>query len=446
MNKNEIYSGVISDYTHDGMGVLKVDNFPIFIEDVIVGEEVEIKVIKTKKNLAYGKVINIIKASDKRVEVKEKTSGANLMHMSYEEQLSFKTKQVKNTMDKMLGRDVIEVLDTIGMENPYHYRNKSVVPVQRKDGSLKMGYYRPRSHDVVDTNKCIIQFDEHNYLTNEIRKIISDLNLSVYDEEKHQGAIRHMMFRTNTDKTEIMVAIIAKEKFARVDEFVEKIVALDDRIKSVMLNINSKRTNVIFGDESHVLYGKDYISDDLDGIKFNISLRSFYQVNPKQTKTLYQKAIELADLKENDTIIDAYCGIGTISLFAARKVKQVYGIEIVETAVENAKENAKNNGLNNAEFLLGKSEDKIKELIDRNVKIDAVIVDPPRKGCEESFLQDLAAMEISKVVYVSCNPASLARDIKIMQELGYKADKVQPVDMFPQTSHVECVVLMTKNS
>ncbi|MBF0746745.1 23S rRNA (uracil(1939)-C(5))-methyltransferase RlmD [Gemella sp. 19428wG2_WT2a] len=445
MNKNEIYRGIISDYSHDGMGILKINNFPIFIADVIVGEEVEVKIIKSKKNLAYGKLINLIKSSVERREVIEKSSGANLMHMSYNEQLKFKTRQVKNIMDKMLGRGLIEVLDTIGMEDPYHYRNKSVVPVQKKDGFLKMGYYRPRSHDVVDTNKCIIQFDEHNHLTNDIRKIISKLNLSVYNEEKHEGAIRHMMFRTNTDKTEIMVAIIAKEKFAGLDKFVEKIKALDKRIKSIMLNINSRKTNVIFGEDTYTLYGQDYISDDLDGIKFNISLRSFYQVNPKQTKNLYQKAIDLADLKEEDNIIDAYCGIGTISLFAARKVKQVYGIEIVEAAVENAKENARSNGLKNVEFLLGKSEDKIKELINKDVEIDAVIVDPPRKGCEESFLQDLAKMKIKKVVYVSCNPASLARDMKIMQDLGYRASQVQPVDMFPQTPHVECVVLMTKN-
>ena len=241
-----------------------------------------------------------------------------------------------------------------------------------------------------------------------------------------------------------MVGIVAKEKFNKLDEFVEKISKLDDRIVSIMLNINDRKTNVIFGDKTENLFGKDYITDTLDGIEFKISLRSFYQVNPVQTEVLYSKALELAELKETDTIIDAYCGIGTISLFAAKKVKKVYGIEIVEAAVLDACENAKNNNITNVEFLLGKSEDVIKKLISQNVKLDAVIVDPPRKGCEESFLRDLASMGIEKIVYVSCNPATLARDMEIMRGLGYKLGSVQPVDMFPGTYHVEAVSLLVK--
>ena len=364
--------------------------------------------------------------------------------MDYEEQLHFKTKKVQNIMNKTLGANSVEVLPTLGMKDGYHYRNKSVIPVQKVDNEVRMGYYKPRSHDVINIEKCFIQYDEHNKLMNDIRSLIIELDLSVYDEESHKGAIRHIMFRTNSSKSEIMIGIIAKERFAKLNEFVERLTKLDDRIVSVMLNINDKKTNVIFGDKIENLFGRDCIVDILGGIEFKISLRSFYQVNPIQTEVLYSKALELAELKEDDTIIDAYCGIGTISLFAAQKVKKVYGIEIVEAAVHDAKENAKNNNINNAEFLLGKSEDIIKKLISQNIKLDAVIVDPPRKGCEESFLRDLAEMDIEKVVYVSCNPATLARDMEIMRGLGYKLGAVQPVDMFPGTYHVECIALIQR--
>lgn len=444
MRKNDIYVGKVSDYTHDGLGVVKIDNFPIFIEDVIEGEKVEFKILKLKKNIGYGKALKIIEKSEKRIDNIPKTSGANLVHMSYDEQLRFKTKKVQNVMNKTLGKDVVTVLSTLGMENGYHYRNKSVIPVQKVGEEVRMGYYKPRSHDVVNIEKCFIQYDEHNKLMNEVRSLIKELNLSIYDEQSHKGDLRHIMFRTNSTKNEIMIGIVATKKFSLLDEFVRKISELDDRVVSIMLNINDRKTNVIFGEKTENLFGRDYITDTLDDIEFKISLRSFYQVNPIQTQVLYNKALELAELKESDTIIDAYCGIGTISLFAAKKVKKVYGIEIVEAAVLDAKENAKNNNIENAEFLLGKSEEVIKKLISQDVKIDAVIVDPPRKGCEESFLRDLAAMDIKKIVYVSCNPATLARDMEIMKNLGYNLYDVQPVDMFPETYHVEAVTRLEK--
>ncbi|GAB7568706.1 23S rRNA (uracil(1939)-C(5))-methyltransferase RlmD [Gemella massiliensis] len=444
MKKNEIFTGTVVDYTHDGLGIVKLDTFPIFIEDVIVGEEIEFKIIKLKKNLGYGKLVQIITKSSERVDGISKTSGANLVHMSYNEQLRFKTNKVRNIMDKTLGKNKVKVLDILGANRPYHYRNKSVIPVQRIKNEIKMGYYKSRSHDVINVEKCYIQYDEHNKLMNDIRNLISEMNLSVYDEATHTGAIRHIMLRTNTSKTEIMVGIIAKENFNQLDNFVNKIVELDNRIVSVILNINSKKTNVIYGDTTRVLYGRNYITDKLAGIKFNISLRSFYQINPIQTIVLYKKALELAELGENDIIIDAYCGIGTITLFAAQKVKKVYGIEVIDVAIDNARENAQLNSINNVEFLLGKSEGVIKSLISQNIKIDAVIVDPPRKGCEESFLYDLASMNIKKIVYVSCNPATLARDMKILHNLGYTLGEVQPVDMFPGSYHVETVALLSK--
>ncbi|MBF0714158.1 23S rRNA (uracil(1939)-C(5))-methyltransferase RlmD [Gemella sp. GH3] len=445
MQKNDYFIGIVTDYTHDGLGVVKINNFPLFVEDVVVGEEVEIKVTKLKKNLGYAKLIKIIKKSPNRVEITEKTSGANLLHLSYEEQLKFKTNKVKNIFDKILGKDQVNVLQTLGMENPYNYRNKSVVPVQKENEEIKMGYYKPRTHDVINSYNCSIQYEEHNILINKIRDIIKNIQLSVYDEKNHKGALRHIMFRTNRDKTEIMIGIIAKEKFAKLKEFVNEMVSLDNRIKSIILNINDKKTNVIYGDYTEILYGEEFISDYLGNLKFNISLKSFYQVNPIQTELLYRKAIELADVKQTDNVIDAYCGIGTISLFVAGNAKKVYGIEVVEPAINNAVENARNNDIDNVKFLLGKSEEVIEDLIQNKEKIDVVIVDPPRKGCEESFLRNLSDMNIPKVVYVSCNPATLARDINIMKNLGYNVGDIQPVDMFPQTVHVECVVLLQRS-
>lgn len=445
MKKNDEFIGQVIDYTHDGLGIVKIGDFPFFIEGVIVGEKIVAKITKLKKNLGYARLIDILEKSSKRVEGIEKTSGANLLHMAYEEQLRFKTLQVRNVMNKIVGKDKVRVLNTLGMNQPYNYRNKSVVPVQKYGEIVKMGYYQPRSHNVVDTKNCSIQYEEHNKLINEIRDIIRQLNLSVYNEVSHSGAIRHIMMRTNREKTEIMIGIIAKERFSKLDVFVNSIASLDSRIKSVILNINNKKTNVIFGEKQETLYGKSYINDILGGISFKISLKSFYQVNPIQTEILYNQALKLANLSENDTIIDAYCGIGTISLFAAQKVKKVYGIEVVEAAVNDARDNAILNNIKNVEFLLGKSEVVIKDLLKQGEKLDAVIVDPPRKGCEESFLQDLASINIPKIVYVSCNPATLARDIKILQEFGYKAEEIQPVDMFPGTYHVESVVLLSSH-
>lgn len=444
MKKNDEVISIITDYTHDGLGIFKIDNFPLFIEDVIVGEKVKAKIIKIKKNLGYAKVLEILEKSPKRVEVNEKTSGANLLHMNYSEQLRFKTEKVKNIINKLVSDKNITVRPTIGMKNPYNYRNKSVVPIQKDGNVIKMGYYRPRTHDVVDIKNCSIQYQEHNILINKLREIIKKLNISIYDEKFNKGDLRHIMFRTNSTKTEIMIGIISTKKFKKIEEFVEEILKIDTRIKSIVLNINSKNTNVIFGEKTEVLYGNEYIVDKLDDIQFNISLKSFYQVNPIQTKILYKKAIELADFSKEDTIIDAYCGIGTISLFVAKKVKKVYGIEVVEQAIKNAKENAKNNNINNVEFILGKSEDIIKDLLKKDIILNGVIVDPPRKGCEESFLKDLSSLNISKIVYISCNPATLARDIEILNKLGYKCNEIQPVDMFPGTHHVECVTLLTR--
>ncbi len=446
MKKNDIKIGIVIGYTHEGLGVVKIDDFPFFIENVIKDEEVEFKIIKLNKHYGYGKLVNIIKVSSERVFDLEKTSGANLIHMSYEEQLRFKKEKVETVLIKALGFDNgIKVADTIGMENPFNYRNKSIIPVGIDNGTVKMGYYRPRSHNIVDVEHCHIQYEEHNVLLNKIREIISKLNISIYDEEKHSGALRNVMFRTNSDKTQIMIGFISTKKFTGLDKLVDEVKALDKNIVSIMLNINDKKTNVILGDKTICLWGKEYITDELDGIKFNISMNSFYQVNASQTKVLYNTAIDLANLSETDTVIDAYCGIGTISLFMAQKVKKVYGIEVVEQAILDAKNNAKLNDIDNVEFLCGKSEDVILDLIKKDIKIDAVIVDPPRKGCDESFLVNLAKMNIKNIVYVSCNPATLARDIKIMKELGYSVgSEVVPVDMFPFTHHVECVVLMTK--
>lgn len=443
MEKNDEFISTVVDYTHDGFGIVKKENFPFFVENVIVGEKVKIKIVKIKKNFGYAILEEVINPSKKRLEEKEKTSGASIMHMNYEEQLNFKTQKVKNIIKKTLKDEKIKILNTIGMENPIYYRNKSVLPVKRYKDIVKMGYYKSRTHDVEDIYDCKIQFQEHNYLTNKIRKIINDMNISIYDEDTKEGSLRHIMFRTNKSKTEIMVVLISKNKFKKLDKFVSNIKKISDKIVGIILNINDKNTNVILGEKSYLLYGKDYIIDEIEDLKFKISPKSFYQINPIQTQKLYNKIIDVARLDSNDIILDAYCGIGTISLFLAKKAKKVYGIEVVESAIRDANENAKLNNINNVTFILGKAEEAISTLL-KSEKINVVVVDPPRKGCEEIFLQNLVDMNIEKIVYVSCNPATLARDMKFLKTKGYYAREIQPVDMFPHTPHVETVVLMSK--
>ena len=366
-------------------------------------------------------------------------------HISYEGQLRYKENQVRQVLTRIGKLEDIKVHPVIGMDNPWYYRNKAQVPVGEKDGKLIAGFFKPRSHEIVDTNESLIQLPEINEAVQVVKEICDELKIPAYYEESHKGVLRHIMARYGKQTGELMVVLVTKTAdIPQKNKLVEKIVARLPKIKSIVHNVNSKRTNVILGEKTKVLWGTEVIYDYIGEVKFAISPLSFYQVNPDQTKVLYNKALEYAGLSGEETVIDAYCGIGTISLFLAQKAKKVLGVEVVPEAIEDAKRNAELNHITNAEFAAGEAETVIPEWYEKGVEADVLVVDPPRKGCDETLLQTIIDMKPKKVVYVSCNPATLARDLRILEDGGYRTVEVQPVDMFPHTVHVECCSLLVR--
>lgn len=432
--KNVIVEAKCIDMTIEGYGVCKVDNLVIFTKGMIKDEVAKIKIISHKKNLAYAIIDEMIKESPYRVvsdcDVAHKCGGCDLRHISYDYQLELKKSWVKQTMKSVANLDV-EVKDVVASPIKDRYRNKVQVPVAMS----KMGFYRNNSHDIVEYDDCKIQ----SVLSNRILEYLKNIIIpSGYDKYFRHILIKHA-FSTN----EVMVAFITNVKeFNGLNELVASLVSKFSEIKSVILNINTRNDNVILGNEEYTLYGSNYIVDELDGIKFNISLKSFYQINSKQTVNLYNEVVKRANIDKNTKVLDLYSGIGSISLFVARFAKEVVGVEIVKEAVENAKENAIINRFDNVKFYL----DDAANHLDMHLKgQDVVIVDPPRKGLNKSVILDIANASINKVVYVSCNPATLARDISIFKDNGYEPDYIRPFDMFPNSTHVECVCLLTKN-
>ena len=450
VQKNQTIELSFEDMTHDGSGVGKINGYPIFVANTLPGEKATVKVIKVKKNFAVGRRVNLIEASPHRVKppcnVFYKCGGCQLQHMSYEMQLQTKQNQVQNALKRIAHIDDVTVEPTIGMEDPWRYRNKVQIPVGEKNGRLITGFYRPRTHDIIhDMEKCIITAEVNDRLVDVVRGVADELGIPAYDEHTHRGVLRHIMVRSGENTGQTMIVIVTRTKeIPQKDEFLERILAKQPNITSIMHNINPDRTNVIYGKETKWLWGEEYIYDTIGEIKFAISARSFYQINPKQTKVLYDKALEYADLSGGETVIDAYCGIGSISLFLAQKAKKVYGVEIVPEAIQDAKKNAELNGMTNTEFVVGQAEKVMPAWTEEGMKPDVIVVDPPRKGCDQALLDAMVDMSPDRIVYVSCNPATFARDLVTLTEGGYKLKKVQPVDMFPQTSHVECVALMSR--
>lgn len=447
VQKNEYIDVVFEDLTHDGAGVAKVDGYPLFVIGALPGESAKIKVIKTNKSYAVGKLMEIHKQSAFRVEVVEneahKFGGCQLQHISYEGQLKYKENQVRQVLTRIGKLEDVMVHPIIGMDHAWHYRNKAQVPVGEKDGKLIAGFFKPRSHEIVDTNESLIQLPEINEAVQAVKEICAKLGISAYQEEAHKGVLRHIMARYGKATGELMVVLVTRTNdIPQKDTLIEEIVSRLPKVKSIIHNVNSKRTNVILGEKTKVLWGNEVIYDYIGNVKFAISALSFYQVNPDQTKVLYEKALEYADLSGEENVIDAYCGIGTISLFLAQKARKVFGVEIVPEAIEDAKRNAELNGITNAEFAVGEAEVVIPNWYKEGNTADVLVVDPPRKGCDEALLQTIIEMKPKKVVYVSCNPGTLARDLRILEDGGYKTVEVQPVDMFPQTMHVECCVLL----
>lgn len=453
VEKNKEYILNIVSQGYEGEGIAKIEGYPIFIEGALEGEKVKVKIVKVKKNYAYGKILEIIEASEGREEPKcvnyKRCGGCSIQHMNYKSQLDFKWNRVKDCISRIGGLSEELVKYPIGMtENPYRYRNKVQLPIGKVNGEIVIGFYAPRSHNIIDIEKCLIQDEAADKVAQLTKEWIKKHNIepaTVDGEFNPEGILRHIMIRKAFKTGEVMVVLVsAKEKVPFIEEFKELIIENVKGIKSIVLNINPKNTNVILGEKCITLYGEDTIQDYIGSFKFNISPLSFFQVNPMQTEILYNKALEYADLTGNETVFDAYCGTGTITLFLSQKAKKVYGVEIIEPAIINAKENAKLNNVDNAEFFVGKSEEIIPQLIKEGIKADVIVVDPPRKGCDIKLLNAIGETRPEKVVYVSCDPSTLGRDLKILEGKGYKTIKVQPVDMFPQTSHVENVALISR--
>lgn len=445
VQKNDYIEAVFEDLTHDGAGVAKVEGFPIFVPGGLPGEKAQIKVIKINKGgYAVGRLVELLERSHFRVDIPKeelhKYGGCQLEHIQYEGQLEYKQNQVQQVLTRIGKLEGVKVHPVLGMEEPWHYRNKAQVPVGEKDGKLIAGFFKPRSHEIVDTNESVIQLSEVNEAIQAVKEICSEFGVKAYNEETHKGDLRHIMARFGKQTGELMVVLITRTSdMPYRNKLVEEIVSRLPKVKSIVHNVNSKRTNVILGDKTKVLWGNEVIYDYIGDVKFAISALSFYQVNPVQTKVLYEKALEYAGLNGDETVIDAYCGIGTISLFLAQKAKKVYGVEVVSEAIRDAERNAELNGIKNAEFAVGKAEEVIPKWYAEGIKADVLVVDPPRKGCDEALLNTIVEMKPKKVVYVSCNPATLARDLRILEDGGYQTLEVQPVDMFPHTTHVESV-------
>ncbi|AKA71561.1 23S rRNA (uracil-5-)-methyltransferase RumA [Clostridium scatologenes] len=453
INKNEEYDMNITGMGYEGEGVGKINDFTVFVPGALLNEKVKVKIVKVNKNFAFAKLIDVMEASEYRTEpacnIYKRCGGCQLQHYSYKAQLNFKKQRVKDCIERIGKLKTSEVIlyDTIGMDDPYRYRNKVQLPVGEKNGEVNIGFYAQRTHQIINMDTCNIQHEAADKVLKLIKSWMKKYKIEAYNEQLHSGSIRHIMVRKAFKTNEVMVVVVTRSnELPHKEELIEMLIESKENIVSIIQNVNSKKTNVILGIECITLWGKDNISDYIGEFRFNISPLSFFQVNPVQTEVLYNKALEYASLTGNETVFDAYCGTGTISLFLSQKAKKVYGIEIVPQAIENAKINAEQNNIDNAEFIVGESEKVIPELIKNGVKADVVVVDPPRKGCEKSLLEAIAQMSPERIVYVSCDPGTLARDLSILDELGYKVAEVQPVDMFPQTAHVETVVKLIKQN
>jgi len=449
VEKNEDYTITIDNMGYEGEGVGKIDGFTVFVAGAIVGEKVLIKIVKVSKNFAFGKLLEIIEKSTSRIEpicsIYKNCGGCNLQHIDYKAQLDFKTNRVVQVINRIGKLEKVIIHPTIGMESPYNYRNKVQLPASNKNEVVNIGFYAARSHDIINMENCHIQDSVADLVVKLTRLWIKEFNIDTYNEESHQGSLRHIMVRKGIKTGQVMIVLVTNGKnLPRKEEFIALMTKKIKGLVSIVQNVNSEKTNVILGEFCTTLWGKDTITDYIGEFKFEVSPLSFFQVNSIQTEVLYDKALEYANLSGGEIVLDAYCGTGTISLFLSQKAKKVYGVEIVPEAIENAKMNAKENKILNTEFIVGDAEKIIPKLIEGGVKADVVVVDPPRKGCDKSFLEAISNMEPKTIVYVSCDPGTLARDLGILDELGYKTLEIQPVDMFPQTAHIECVALIKK--
>ncbi len=465
VEKNEELIVTIDACGSEGEGIGRIDGYALFVKDAVVGDTVRVKIMKAKKNYAFARLMEVITPSPDRIEppcpLARKCGGCQIQHINYEKQLEYKHNKVKSCLERIGGFTVVDegveaevdsvdnviVMEpALGMDDPFYYRNKAQFPVGRnKEGKVVTGFYAARSHNIIETETCYIQAKENDEILRIVREFITEYDIPTYNEETHSGLVRHVLTRVGYKTKEIMVCLIINgKKLPHHEELVRRLREVPN-MTSITLNINTKKTNVILGEKCVTLWGQSYITDYIKDVKFQISPLSFYQVNPEQTERLYSQALEYAALTGDEVVWDLYCGIGTISLFLAKSAKEVYGVEIVPQAIEDAKKNAEINGIHNATFYVGAAEDVVEDLYKDDAKrADVVMVDPPRKGCAESLLDTIVAMQPKRVVYVSCDPATLARDLKILDEKGYQVKKARAVDMFPNSVHVETVCYLER--
>ena len=450
LSKNKEYIVDIVDIGQGGVGIGKYEGFTVFVDGGLIQDKIKVKITKSKKNYAVGDMVEIIEKSPFRVarkcsETLRQCGGCQIQELDYQKQLDIKTNEVKQVISRIGKLDDVIVHDTLGMEHPFIYRNKAQFPIQKKDNMPVIGFYKKKSHDLISTDECIIQHEVNDKIIKIIKTYIRAYNVSIYDEKTHKGLLRHVVTKVGFTTGEVMIVLVANgKKLPYLKELASVLKENIPGFKTLVVNVNTQKTNVILGKENIVAYGDGMIRDYIGELVFEISPLSFFQVNPLQTEVLYNKALEYANLGENDTVFDIYCGIGTISLFLAQKAKKVYGIEIVEDAIKDAKRNAKINNMDNVEFYVGKAEEVVPKMYKEGKRANVVVVDPPRKGCDEKVLDTIISMQPDRVVYVSCNPSTLARDLAYLNERGYKCHEIQPVDMFPHSVHVENVAWLSK--
>ena len=440
--KNAILELEVTDMDYEGLGIAHYEEYTIFIKDALIGEVVKARLEKIGKKIAFAKAIHHLKKSPNRIipscPYYAKCGGCNMMHMSYEEEIKVKKGFFINTISKMVKNPPVE--DVITSDNPYNYRNKIQLPVGYNNDHFIVGFYQERSHNIIPSDSCMIENENARKVINSVIELLDESNIYPYNEETNTGDLRHLVLRTNS-KNEFMLILVFRENKPKVNKFVSLI--NHEYVKSIYININPNKTNVILGKEFIHISGDKYLVEELFDNKFNIHPNSFFQVNYNQMKKLYKCAIDLLNPQKDEIVIDAYSGIGTITLSIAPHVKKVYGIEVVEEAVKNANENKSINKIENAEFILGKCEEEIMNLVKRE-NVDAIVMDPPRKGSDQLFLDTLINAKIKKIIYISCGPAALARDLKYLIDNGYELKKIVLVDMFSRTSNIESVVLLSK--